>query len=293
MLRKTIWKASALVLLIRFILALPATAQEIGSVPVEIISDGATMQGQFFTADCEGACPTLLLVPGWPGNPRDVLGLGARLSEGGLNVVIFNPRGLHQSEGTMTFSKTLDDIGAAFEWLHDDEIVERFGVDTFSIAIGGHSFGGGMSMAYAARDPRVHAVVSLAGTDHAEFVREYQRSASFAEMIDKTLRSTQAPAGPARFDPEASLRELAENQSTFGLRENAARLADRSILLVGGWEDVNTTIEQYMLPLYRALKEAGAEDVTFLVYHDNHGFGQVRERVANDLRGWMLRRSNR
>lgn len=43
-----------------------------------------------------------------------------------------------------------------------------------------------------------------------------------------------------------------------------------------------------MLPLYRDLQEAGADDVTFLVYHDNHGFARVRERIANDIRNWLL-----
>jgi hypothetical protein len=147
-----------------------------------------------------------------------------------------------------------------------------------------------MAMAYAARDPRVRNVLSIAGADHAEFIREYQRNASFAEMMDEVLRSTQAPEGPARFDVEASLRELAAHQDVFGLGENAARLADRSILLVGGWEDTSVTIEQQVLPFYRALKEAGAEDVTFLVYHDDHGFDQVRERMADDIRNWILTR---
>jgi uncharacterized protein len=267
-----------------------AAAQETGPVPVEIVSDGAAMRGQFFKADCAGPCPTLLLVPGFPGSAQhEVLGLGVRLSEGGISVLVFNPRGLPQSEGTMTFLNTLDDIGAAFNWLHEDEVAERFSIDTASIAIGGYSFGGGTSMAYAARDARVRAVVSLAGTDHAEFIREYERNPSFTERVDRILSAAQAPEGPARFDRVATLHELAENQDVFGLRENAARLADRRILLIGGWEDHNVTVDQHMLPLYRSLKEAGAEDVTFLVYPDDHGFGQSRERLAHEVRHWLLR----
>lgn len=175
------------------------------------------------------------------------------------------------------------------EWLHDAAIVERFGVDTSAVVIGGHSFGGGATMAYAARDPHVRAIVSLAGTDHGVFIRLYQEDATFAERIGGFIRSTQAPEGPAHFDFDETIRQLAENQEVFGLQENATQLADRSILLIGGWEDTNTTVDDYMLPLYRALRGAGAQDVTFLVYHDNHGFGQVRERLANDVRGRVLR----
>lgn len=34
---------------------------------------------------------------------------------------------------------------------------------------------------------------------------------------------------------------------------------------------------------------AGAADVTFLVYHDDHGFGSVRVKMASDIRDWLLR----
>lgn len=288
--QRTVVRASVLAALFHLLVLFPAAAQKIDPQPVEILSEGAHMRGEFFKADCAGPCPTLLLVPGFPGSAQhEVLGLGARLSEDGVSVLVFNPRGFHQSEGTMTFFNTLDDIGAAFSWLHEDDVVERFAIDTTAIAIGGHSFGGGTSMAYAARDPRVRAVVSLAGTDHAEFIREYQRNPAFSERVDRILGAAQAPEGPARFEREATLRELAEHQDVFGLRENAARLADRRILLIGGWEDRNVTVDQHMLPLYRALEEAGAEDVTFLVHHDDHGFGEVRERLEHEVRHWLLR----
>lgn len=101
--------------------------------------------------------------------------------------------------------------------------------------------------------------------------------------------STHVPEGPARFNLEADLKELAEHQEAYGLRENAARLADRSILLIGGWEDKQATVEDVLLPFYRSLKAAGASDVMFLTYHDNHGFGTVRQKLAADIQQWLAR----
>lgn len=275
-------------LLVLFVSPLFACAREAGPVPVEIISGGAKMHGQFFVAECEGACPTLLLAPGWPGNPHDVLGMGAMLSEKGINVLIFNPRGMHQSGGTASAAHFLEDIGAAFEWLYDPDVNRRFGIDTSSIVIGGYSVGGGMAMIYAARNPRARRVLSVAANDFAEYIRGYQRNQTFAERVYANLQATQSPGGPVRFDVDSLLQELAENQNVYGLRENAERLADRTVLIVGGWEDTVHSIEQYQLPFYRALKRAGADDVTFLVFHANHGFGQVRERLADDIRSWIL-----
>jgi pimeloyl-ACP methyl ester carboxylesterase len=266
-------------------------SQPVTPTRVGIDSDGLRLQGRFFQASGRGLRPTLLLIHGWPGGPPDVVGMGERLVDHGINVLVVSPRGMHESEGTNTFAGTLRDIGAALRWLGSSEVFERCQVDTANIILGGHSFGGGMAMAYAAADTGVRRLISIAGTDHGEFIREFERNEAFASAIREALERTQAPEGPVRFDLELSLKELSEGRQVYGLRENAGRLSDRSILLIGGWEDVNTTVDQFMLPLYRSLKNAGAEDVTFLVYHDNHGFGQVRDRMAEDIAAWVAQNS--
>ena len=270
-----------------FVPPLAAGAQVKEPVRVEFLSEGEIVRGRFFPGTGDDPV-TLVLVPGWPGNPDDVLGLGALLAPQGVNVLTFNPRGLYESEGTATFPGTLLDIGAAVRWVTTPEIRKRFNIDPGKIALGGHSNGGGMAMTYAAKDPQIRRVISIAGNDHGEFIREFQRNPEMAESIRKMLLGTRAPAGPARFDLEADLRELLEHQDIYGSRENAAKLADRAILIIGGWEDTQATVDQFLLPFYRALKRSGAVDVTFLVYHADHGFGSVRTKMASDIREWLL-----
>jgi pimeloyl-ACP methyl ester carboxylesterase len=281
---------AGLLLLLGTFYPLCVRSQPVTSIEVGIDSDGLRLQGRFFQAGGRGLHPTLLLIPGWPGNPQDVLGMGERLVDHGINVLVVNPRGMHESEGTSTFAGTLRDIGAALRWLRGSEVFERYQVDTTNIFLGGHSFGGGMTMAYAAGDTGVRRLISIAGTDHGEFIREFERNEAYASAIREMLERTKAPDGPVRFDLEFGLKELSEGRQVYGLRENAGRLSDRSILLIGGWEDVNTTVDQFMLPLYRSLKDAGAEDVTFLVYHDDHGFGHVRDQMAEDIAAWIARK---
>lgn len=259
-------------------------------VSVQIPSNGAAMQGRVFLSGQKAAAPTVLLLHGWPGSTDDVLGLGALLSRKGVIAVMFNPRGMHGSEGTASFAHALDDIGAALGWLRTPEVSRKFGVDTSRIVLAGHSWGGGLSLAYAARDTSVRRIVGIAPNDHAEFVREYKRNAALAAAIDKMVAETTGPAGPVRFDPQANgIAELSAHMEVYGLRENASRLADRDILIVGGWEDESATIEQHLLPFYRALKRAGAANATFLVYHDGHNFVRMRERLARDIHEWVLK----
>lgn len=260
----------------------------VAAVPVQFRSGGALVHGRFFAA---GTTPeaTLLLVPGWPGNPEDVLGFGALLAPKGINVMMFNPRGLHASEGTFSFANALDDIGAAWDWLQTPDAQRQLRIDPARVALGGHSFGGGMALAYAARDSRVRRVVSIGGNDHGEFIREIQRNPKMAEAVRAMLSRTRAPSGPARFAPDAGLQELADHQDVYGIRENAGKLADRAVLLIGGWEDTAVTIDQFILPVYRALKRAGGADVTMLAVHDTHNFAATRSRLASDIHDWLLR----
>jgi pimeloyl-ACP methyl ester carboxylesterase len=268
--------------------------QQIGSVTIEFPSQGSQVHGRVFPAGGEALRPTLLLVPGFPGNPNDVAGMGDSLSRLGINVVMFNPRGMHASEGSFSFEHTIEDIGAALRWLERDEVRQRFKIDPGKVTLGGHSYGGGMAMVYAAKDTRVRRLISISGADTGETIRELQRNPASAEAMRKSLSGMLAQRGPVRMDNvETAFQEISKLENVYVLSENAANLADRSILLIGAWEDVQVTVDQTVLPFYRALKRSKAADVTFLVYHADHQFGAVRERLASDIRDWLMQQGGR
>jgi pimeloyl-ACP methyl ester carboxylesterase len=253
---------------------------------VQIKSGGEILRGHLFLAGTAGPYPTAVIVPGFPGNPDDVLGLGEFLSDGGVNVLIFNPRGLHASEGISTFANTMEDISSVIDWIRSQ--AGSYPINADQLILGGYSYGGGMALAYSAKDPTLQRLFSISGTDHAQLIRHYQHDAEFASMLEQDLSSTLAPEGPARFDIDAGLVELAENQNMYGLQENAASLADRSILMIGGWEDQNVTVDDTLLPLYRVLRLNGVQDITFLVYHDGHEFTAVRSEMSAAILDWIL-----
>jgi pimeloyl-ACP methyl ester carboxylesterase len=228
----------------------------------------------------ENADLSVVLVPGWGGGPSDQLGIGAALSRRGVDVAVLSPRGWHNSSGTASFSRALDDIGAAVGWAR-----KSLGE---SVVLGGHSWGGGMSLAFAARDPSVRRVFSISGTDHGLFIRQCQSDRDYAAAIRETLEASAAPSGSIRFDVQDTLGELAAGQAIYGLQENAGALSDRSILLVGGWEDSSVTVDGTLLPLYRALRRAGADDVSFRVYHADHSFSTVRATLHEEILTWLM-----
>ena len=256
-------------------------------VSVSFNSDGSALKGRFYPAEGKGPFATVLLLQGFPGGEGDLLGLGERISASGMNAFTFNYRGTHKSEGRYSLENTIGDIQAALEYVHTAETIREFNIDTSNIILCGYSYGGGMALTFAASHSGIRRIISIAGTDHGEFIREYLRNESMAEMINDMFDRLKAPEGPARFDGHVALQELIDNEALYDLRLSAPKLADRDILLIGGWEDVNITIENHLLPLYRALKKENAQDVKFIAYHADHYFVNVREKLAEDILEWI------
>jgi uncharacterized protein len=259
------------------------------SVQIGFLSQGARVHGKFFPAPGPGLKPTLLMLPGWPGNPNDVANLGAGLPGFGVNMVMFNPRGMHASEGSFSFSNTLADIDAALAWLADGDVRRQFNIDPAKIALGGHSFGGGMAMVYAATHPSApNRILGIAPADVGDTVNGLLNDP--ATQISMRKSFTIPGAMPVRIaDIDGTFSQIKADGNRYWLHDAAPLLAGRSILLVGGWEDVVVTIDQTVLPFYRALKKGGTTDITFLTYHDGHQFVSVKERLSSDVSAWLKR----
>lgn len=263
----------------------------VNSEPISINfgSHGYVLRGKFYRAEGKGPFPTVLLVQGFPGNDEDVLGLGQRISASGMNAFTFNFRGTHASEGEFTLEGSVEDIRVAFEYLHEEEVAGKFKIDTSNIVLCGYSFGGGMSLTSAANHPEIRRIISIAGTDHGEFAREYLRNESMAKILNESFDEMKAPEGSVRFDGRGTLQKLVDSVDLYDLRISAPKLADREILLIGGWDDMNVTIEHHLLPLYRALRKENGRNVEFIAYRTDHSFSNVREKLAEDIRGWIMK----
>ena len=89
-------------------------------ISVPIPSHGHAMAGTMWVGVGPVPRHTVLLFPGFANRGEEVLGLGASLSAAGVNVVMFAPRGWHDSKGEFTAEGAIADADAAFGWLHDD-----------------------------------------------------------------------------------------------------------------------------------------------------------------------------
>jgi dipeptidyl aminopeptidase/acylaminoacyl peptidase len=275
-------------------LTLLSPSQSQTNTPLDIIIDrnGVLLKGKFYAADGAGLLPTVLLLQGFPGNETDVLGLGKLLSQSGINTLTFNYSGTFQSQGKSNFDNTLMDIEAAQIYLHNPENIVKWRIDTTFIFLGGWSYGGGMAMTYAIKHPETKSVFAIAGVDWGEYYEEYLRNAEFKKMVDATMEKLTTSSGQIRLDKEALPDEIIREgiiklDSAYFLRKSASRLAQKDLLIVGGWDDPQATVDQYILPLYRALKKKKTQNLQITVFQDNHYFSKSRAELAIIIINWI------
>jgi len=166
-------------------------------------------------------------------------------------------------------------------------VIRKFQIDTGKLVLGGYSYGGGMALAYAATHPEIERIFSIAGSDHGEHAREYERNPAYAAMLDAMFEELKSPTGPVRFMGKAAIGELVQNPAPYDLIPNATLLANHDILLIGGWDDQFNSIEHHLLPLYRMLVAANARKVQIAACQDNHAFERSREELAAIVIRWV------
>jgi pimeloyl-ACP methyl ester carboxylesterase len=256
-------------------------------LPISFQSEGHSIKGLFYPSTTQGNIYTVILLHGFPGSEGDVLGQGQSLSKAGLNVLTFNYSGTFQSEGVQNFETPLRDIKSAFDLLHQPDMMMKYQIDTTRIILIGYCYGGSMALNYAARHPEIRRVISLVCTEHGEFAREYLRNKQMAMKLDSAFDALKRPNGPVNFQGKEELKKLAQNPTPYDMVLNAPKIADRDILLVTAWDDFVTMTEHHHLPLYRALKKAGAAHVMFVAFQTNHSFRNVREELTTELARWI------
>ena len=283
-------KIQSFILLLGAIFPLLVQSQMQSPVEVSIMNQGNILKGYFHLAEKEGKFPTLIMLQGFGANNKDVLGLGAALSKSGINVLTLINSGVTPSEGLFSFDNSIKDMEAAHSFVLNAENVEQFKIDTASIIVGGLSFGGGIAMTYAIKHPEIKHVISIAGNDWGAYFEEYANNPVLKERVDANI-DQRISSGNIKFEPGAQPAEMLSTgfdkvDPDLYLKNHAKQLTPKDILLIGGWDDNVVSIDQYILPLYRALQKENAAQVRMQAFQDNHGFVQSREQIAEVIIDW-------
>lgn len=105
--------------------------------------------------------------------------------------------------------------------------------------------------------------------------------------IDKSVT-----AGILRFEPgcmpkDIGLPGLKKLDPDFYTKRKASYLAKKDLLIIGGWDDHMISMERYIIPIYRALKQEKAQKVQMTAIQDDHSFSKSRDMLAQVLAEWI------
>ncbi|MDO8548772.1 MAG: alpha/beta fold hydrolase [Ignavibacteria bacterium] len=248
-------------------------------------SHQSLLTGYLYPSDSPKS-PTLIFTHEFMGR-GDIWDIGSILSNNGINVFMFDFRGCFQSEGKQSLMNSQEDIEAAINFLSSKEIVSRYDIDTSNFILGGYSYGGHMSMLYAIYHLEIKRVISISGGDLGILAEIFKSNSDLRKSYSNFFQTLKKPEGLVDFQYADPIEELLENQEYFYILKKADKFAGTDVLLIGGKDDSTVSIEDYMLPLYRALEKNKEQNAKFIIYQTGHSYINVQENLIKDIENWI------
>lgn len=124
-----------------------------------LADDGVNLEANIFVpTSLQGTAPAVVFINSWALNEYEYLSQAADLAERGYIVLSYSTRGFGTSGGLIDTAgpKDIADLSTVL-----DHLIANYPVNPDAIAVGGISYGSGISLIGAAHDDRIKAVAAL------------------------------------------------------------------------------------------------------------------------------------
>jgi pimeloyl-ACP methyl ester carboxylesterase len=270
----------------------PTYGQQMVENTVEIHFDhnGDQIHGWFYNASGSGPFSTVILLHGSVGQDGDIFDLGKNLSGAGYNVMTYNYPGSWKSEGIKTDESALASVNSAVQYARSAASIQAHDIDTTDIILMGYSYGGSMALLGSVFNPSIKKVITIACGDLSVTANNLERNPNFREsfesMIDHILQNPTIARATSGADYVES---LLENKAKYDLKSYVEALAPKKILFLVGWLDNMASMEDNVLPLYRALKTQGADHLKMVGFETNHNMTGVQQEMTSIILDWLTK----
>ncbi len=257
-------------------------------IPTTFESEGSKIFGRFYNSVNDNPAPTVILLHGFPGGEGDLFGLGKRFKKDGINAFVFNFRGSWKSEGIFLIENSLKDVTSSINFLKSSEISKKFNVDTTRIILIGYSTGSSMALLGSLAHPSIEKIISIGTTDFSVLASMIENNEDYRKVHQAVLDEVMSDSAAIRsIGGKATHEYLIAHKDDFSLVKHSNELAKKQILLIGGWKDNLASLEDHILPFYRALQKNNAEKIKIQMYDTNHYFTDFREQLYLDILEWI------
>jgi pimeloyl-ACP methyl ester carboxylesterase len=174
-------------------------------------------------------------------------------------------------------------VGAALAFARSAEAAKGLRLDPARIVLVGHSLGSFAALQAGARDPRVKAIAAISPWSPHVAGEDAARDPQVRQQVRDAWQSAMGPLKGT--SGEVLAEEAIRRGPEWRFERLAPRLADRSVLLVGGTRDRGTTL--YMAPLAAALKATPSVRLSEAVIDTDHNFSDRRVALARTVIAWL------
>jgi uncharacterized protein len=255
-------------------------------VPLSFEIEGSNISGIFFQAMAANPAPTVILANGYPGREGDIFGLGSFLKNEGVNTYVFNYRGTWKSEGLFSITNAVEDVIRSIEFLKRFEICKKHNIDTTNITIIGYSFGGGIVILSGKSYPAVTKIISIAGTNLKITADKIAADTAYRRNHLLALKSG-AKVIRGIMNGEETHEWILAHKNEIDLLNTVEAISDKKILLIGGWNDNLSPIEENLIPLYRSFQRIKSSNCKIKLLETNHSFSNVLPELQQCILNWI------
>ena len=240
--------------------------------------------GRMYIAEGAGPHATVVLLHGFPGVMMN-LDTASELQRQGWNVLVINYRGAWGSQGSFSFTHSLEDVRAALQYIKQTEIAKENRIDVERIALVGHSFGGFLALKAASLEPSIKAVASLSGANFGLFVQMLEQDPSFEAQIREVLQEGIFFLNGASV--ESIIEEVRFHKHEWNTFLLSPLLKDRKLLLTAAVFDEELPKLYFHDPLVNILEKDGAKHLQCEVFETDHNYVDKRKEIALTLYKWL------
>jgi predicted alpha/beta-fold hydrolase len=263
---------------------------QLNPVSIDLRSNGNRLDAKFYQVEKVNSPPTLILLHGFPGNANSPYGLAEKLTKNGINVLVFNYEGSFNSEGTFSWENCMNDIGEAISFLKQEKNIQQFSIDTSKIIVCGCSIGAALALSAAVHNSEIKKIIAVVGgNDLSIYLQKMIKDPAFRTALEKRIAASVNPNGPIKGDSvyiHNYFGQIMHKYEYFDIIENAENFKNKDILFITAWLDTTVPMEEFIIPVYRHLKNMNPELVSIKAFETDHYFTNKRDELANSITDW-------
>lgn len=252
---------------------------------VEIANNGGVMRANVYVAAGPGPHQTVVVLKGFPGSNSPAVPLFLQFA--GFNAVDVNFHGQLASDGLYTIGGTAADALAVIAFLRGDSARRVYRVDPGRVAIMATSAGSFAGLTATAEDPGIRCLALVVPFNWAIVGTAARTNAAMRSNLDAQAQQLAARVPPPVRLAPAFVATLVDSATSFDLRQAAARLSGRSVLMIGAQQDATAPIDSHFAPVVSALRRLPSATVRDTIVDDGHYLTATGNQLLGLVTRWL------